>query len=401
MADKPDKPPISKEEWEKAQEGWDAAKRAAGAIPPLPPKNSNADPPGVHEVRAQIQALQDSGTLDRMRSALSPSYWVNRMDREDRRRNTEAAIEQSERPSETKTTIMAEGSWTSDDWAVAAIGALVAVPLCEAGWHAVVNEPEHFARGIIAICVGLPLGLAGFSYHRWKTKIPAAARKLIGEASLKWWPVAIFLAFLYFAGPDIYRRAIEQVPPAPPVAQPQQQSFGFAPSSTSVPSKLYSEKEKQALLNLIGTISEELNDKGLPAARLAQTTGGNLVTPSKDGLNDAFIRGSSVIKTLSDVQRVIWNEILQPENSNFLNDLNYVVGSNAQFDQFQRATDRFTGTIENFQRNLNSFNVDQRNWIASLIQIGPGQVWNQSAGEFQAWIQQCNARMDKERDGLK
>lgn len=121
MADKPEKPPILGE-WERAQEGWDAAKRAAGATPPLPPKNSNADPPGadglarqlgavqpssgeeaIREVRAHLQSLQDSGTLDRMRGVFSPSYWVNRMDREDRRRDIGAAIEQSERSSETAT----------------------------------------------------------------------------------------------------------------------------------------------------------------------------------------------------------------------------------------------------------------------------------------------------------
>ena len=131
----------------------------------------------------------------------------------------------------------------------------------------------------------------------------------------------------------------------------QTAGFGFQPTDLKVPSKNYSAAEKQALLNLIGTISEELNDKGLPVARLAQTTGSNLVTPSKDGLNDAFVRGNSVIKTLSDIQRVIWNEVLQPNNSNFLSDLNFIVDNNAKFDQFQRATDRFTGTIENFQRN--------------------------------------------------
>jgi hypothetical protein len=150
-------------------------------------------------------------------------------DSADRKRDIVSAIEQSGQFSETATVsnhppppTPHESSWTADDWAVAAISALIAIPLCEAGWHAVVNEPEHFARGLTAIGVGLPLGLAGFSFHRWKTKIPDGARNLIGSAALKWWPVAAFLAFAYFAGPEMYRRATAPVSPPSQVSPPAQ-----------------------------------------------------------------------------------------------------------------------------------------------------------------------------------
>jgi hypothetical protein len=128
----------------------------------------------------------------------------------------------------------AEGSWTTDDWAVAAVSALISVPLCEAGWHAVVNEPEHFARGLTAIVIGVPLGLAGFSFHRWKTKISAEARDRISSAAQKWWPVAAFLAFGYFAAPVAYQRAT-YVPPAPIVNGFTQQQVDEKVSAATKP----------------------------------------------------------------------------------------------------------------------------------------------------------------------
>jgi hypothetical protein len=203
-------------------------------IPALPKRNSNVDPPafwqgmrtllGIASRDYEAERLAETEELRRKRSS---GYSLNRMDREDderqdRKRDVANAIEQSERSAETKS--VSENTWTPDDWAVAAIGALVAIPLCEAGWHAVVNEPEHFARGIAAIAIGLPLGLAGFSFHRWKTKIPAEARHWIGVAAFRWWPVAVFLTFGYFALPVFYHRIFSPQPTATATSVDSQKS---------------------------------------------------------------------------------------------------------------------------------------------------------------------------------
>ena len=63
---------MADDEWKKAKEGWDADRRAAGAIPPLPQKNSNAEvPPDALSIlgAAARQAYLDaskSGALDNM-----------------------------------------------------------------------------------------------------------------------------------------------------------------------------------------------------------------------------------------------------------------------------------------------------------------------------------------------
>jgi hypothetical protein len=174
-------------------------------------------------------------------------------------------------------------------------------------------------------------------------------------------------------------------------------SSGFAPVEVKIPSKNYSAAEKRALLDLIGTISVLLNDKGLLAARIAHNSA---ISPSKDGLTDAMTRTGSVLDLLTAIQREIWNNIL-PNNINFATDLRYIIDNNAKFDQMMRATDRFLGQLTNFDRNLDSFNQDQRNWIGSLIEQGGGQEWARSADDFEGWIRQCNNRLDAERDGLK
>ncbi len=63
---------------------------------------------------------------------------------------------------------------------------LTAIPLCEAGWDAVVTR-DHFSRGAVAIVTGLVLGLLGISFHpksvSWKAFTPQKA--LIIDGSLK------------------------------------------------------------------------------------------------------------------------------------------------------------------------------------------------------------------------
>ena len=138
-----------------------------------------------------------------------------------RQRRTRKAktIEQNERSSE-KTVpepppsaehSLARGAALRDDVIAAAIGTLIAAPLCDASWHAIVTE-ARYTRGIIGLLVGIPAGIAGFTYHWWKSKLLNVARYAI-----IWGPLAILLAFAYVAGPEMYRRATEpRLSPPPP-----------------------------------------------------------------------------------------------------------------------------------------------------------------------------------------
>jgi len=243
------------------------------------------------------------------------------------------------------------------------------------------------------------------------------AGKISGIATdARIWLGVLLLLFLYGEGPDIFRRSVpsaseiatavaDKVKPLLPPAQPAQaQGVGFAEAQRPAPkhpSKNYSSEEKQKLLGLIGNISTLLNDEGLPAAQIARVTGYNAVSPSKGGLDDVIKRAESVRDSLAKIQIKIWQDILQPKNSNYLVDLNYIVENNTKLDQFQRATEQFLSHVTIFGRNLDSFSPDQRNWVTSLIQAGTGQNWGRTAEEFRGWVQQCNTRMDVERDGLK
>jgi hypothetical protein len=90
-----------------------------------------------------------------------------------------------------------------DDVIVGVIGGLVAAPLCDASWHAIVTEAEY-ARGIVGLLVGLPVGIGALTFHWWKGKLDWLRR-----AAIYWWPIALVLTFTYVAGPEIYHRALE------------------------------------------------------------------------------------------------------------------------------------------------------------------------------------------------
>jgi hypothetical protein len=96
------------------------------------------------------------------------------------------------------------------DFAVFAASQLLAAPLCNAGWDAVVSaavNSEHFFRGIAAIAAGFVVGALGISFHWLKGKISTSANEWIRRQAGRWWPLAMVLAFIYFAGPTVYRRA--------------------------------------------------------------------------------------------------------------------------------------------------------------------------------------------------
>ena len=86
---------------------------------------------------------------------------------------------------------------------------LIAIPLCHAGWDAIVMD-HHIGRGLVALFVGFPIGIAGGSFHWWKDKTPRFGDWLKLQAS-RWWIVAVILAFAYVAGPAMYRRATAPV----------------------------------------------------------------------------------------------------------------------------------------------------------------------------------------------
>jgi hypothetical protein len=139
-----------------------------------------------------------------------------------------------------------------DDIFTGGIGTLIAAPLCDASWHAIVTEAEYI-RGAVGLLVGIPTGVAGLTYHWWKTKLPE-----VGRNSLVWGPLAVLLAFIYVAGPEIYRRAT-----LPPVAIPSASGSSVVPNPVpalpTVPQHFYSAAQREELANRIATIYGLMN----------------------------------------------------------------------------------------------------------------------------------------------
>ena len=96
------------------------------------------------------------------------------------------------------------------DFVVGAVCGLIAIPICDASWQAIVVEPGAMMRGVAGLCVGLPLGLLGLSFHWWKDKRPTFRDWIVKQAA-NWWIVPLLLAFGYVVGPEMYRRAITRV----------------------------------------------------------------------------------------------------------------------------------------------------------------------------------------------
>ena len=102
-------------------------------------------------------------------------------------------------------TELQKSKFTLSDAGVFAACELTALPMCDAGWHAIVSG-EHIARGATAVLVGAVVGLLGASFHWWKDKIPTTLRSHLRRQAAEWWPVTLLLAVAYFAGPTIYQR---------------------------------------------------------------------------------------------------------------------------------------------------------------------------------------------------
>jgi len=95
---------------------------------------------------------------------------------------------------------------TKDDFIVGAVCGLIAIPICEASWHAIVVEHDATVRVVVGLAIGLPIGLMGLSFHWWKDGL---LRHWVQRQTTRWWPAIALLSLLYLLGPNIYQRALD------------------------------------------------------------------------------------------------------------------------------------------------------------------------------------------------
>ncbi len=303
-------------------------------------------------------------------------------------------------------------SW--DNLFVLLVGDGIGLSLCIAAGDAALKK--DWGPMFAGFGVGLPLMAIATSFPVWKNRVAKWLRDSIVNFAYGGLALLLVAAIVYVLGPyvipqtkapsadQIAATVADKLKPLLPPVQPVQArgGFGFAEAQNPPPkhpSKNYSAREKKQLLELIGQITTLFNDKGFPAARNAHGISTNVPT-TKDGLDNTFRETDAIETALNEIQKEIWNNILANNATLFGPDLGYIFDNKAKFDNFWRATNQFSGQIVNFQRNLDSFNQSQRNWIASIIQLGSAQTWQRTADDFEAWMRQCGARMDEERKGL-
>jgi len=93
-----------------------------------------------------------------------------------------------------------------DDIVVAIFGVGLGEPFCHAGADKLLDGNLW---GLVGFAIGLPAMIAGISYHFWKRGLGERTLQFARESAWRWWPAAVFLAFVTIVGPDIYRRATE------------------------------------------------------------------------------------------------------------------------------------------------------------------------------------------------
>ncbi|REF87888.1 hypothetical protein DES32_1525 [Methylovirgula ligni] len=134
---------------------------------------------------------------------------------------------------------------------------LIAVPLCDAGFHSIVEDYRRLS-GYVAVVAGLIIGSFGFSFHWIKLRVSQRVRNSLETKVLRWWPAAMLLAAAFFLGPEIYRRAVPA--PAPTVIKLT------ATTTTPLPPENLSKETIVELLSETGQIADLVEKVGLPQA---------------------------------------------------------------------------------------------------------------------------------------
>jgi hypothetical protein len=127
-----------------------------------------------------------------------------------------------------------------------------AVPLNIAAGEAFVAG--HGDRALLGWGLGVPLAVAGFTFHWWKTKIPDSLRNFIQQNAKYGIVPALLVAFAYVAGPEMYQRATK------PVAVTG--AIGAMPIGTASMDEAVAQATKK--------ITNEKNEAILGAARMAK-----------------------------------------------------------------------------------------------------------------------------------
>jgi len=163
----------------------------------------------------------------------------------------------------------------------------------------------------------------------------------------------------------------------------------------------YFPAEKARLSELLATISDQLNNKGLQAVRapwirMLQTDRTNIQ------LDQYVSEIDATIAMIDELVGDIWTRTI-PANPKYEEELMEIVG---RLDG-THSLSNFQGYVNLFRREVEKFRTEQisgvgRQWIAELLfHRQPQEVLMPRAAAVQNWIDQCNVKIAQKRTILK
>ena|SRR5205823_2200915 len=110
----------------------------------------------------------------------------------------------------------------------------IAIPICIAAGEAFVSE--HYARAAFGWIVGIPLAVVGATAKWWKEWLSPPIRQRVFDGASRWWPAAVFLAFVYVVGPNVYQRAVAPSQSQSPAPHTEIPATVLPPPTAAAPS---------------------------------------------------------------------------------------------------------------------------------------------------------------------
>jgi hypothetical protein len=92
----------------------------------------------------------------------------------------------------------AGGGFPWDDVVVLVFGILLAEPFCHVGADLIMHN--ELGRGLTSFAIGLPIGVAGASFHWWKDKVKPTVAVWVLKTADRGWPFALLFVFLFLSG---------------------------------------------------------------------------------------------------------------------------------------------------------------------------------------------------------
>jgi hypothetical protein len=168
------------------------------------------------------------------------------------------------------------------------------------------------------------------------------------------------------------------------------------------PSKNYFPAEKKDLGDLHTFILARLNKDGILAAKQAHNFGGDTPADHKAQLISHLERVTETRRLVSDISKYIYNDAI-PNNPSYSFELSQLFSNspdNVPIGPFRRELEKYHRAISLFVDRYDGLANEDRVITADLIKQTTPRLLETSQ-LFQNWIQQCNERIDAQRELLR